>query len=90
MATNKQSESPMLLKISFNKLFEHYEDLVNGPDDFFAKKAKKVLQVASEHPVLREGFTDYSLLDKYKDEIQLILQVIRCSNLCFVLLFAIG
>ncbi|MFD2822898.1 GAF domain-containing protein [Lacinutrix iliipiscaria] len=68
------SESPMLLKISFNKLLEQYEDLANHSDEFISKKAKRVLNTAAAYPELREGFTDYSLLHKYKDEIQIILQ----------------
>ncbi|WP_055442645.1 hypothetical protein [Lacinutrix himadriensis] len=72
-AINK-SESPMHLKISFNKLLDHYEDLATSADAFIAKQAKRVLKVAAPYPVLREGFTDYELLNKYKNEIQIILQ----------------
>ena len=74
MEVNNQSESPMLLKISFNKLLEQYEDLANSSDGFISRKAKRVLETASAYPELRDGFTDYSLLDKYKNEIQIILQ----------------
>mgnify|MGYP003675055488 FL=1 len=69
-----QSESPMLLKISFNKLIEHYESLVNSEDEFIAARAKRILEVQRLHPELREGFTDFSLLDKYKKEMGIILQ----------------
>jgi len=64
----------MFLKVSFNKLLEQYEDLANSSDEFLAKKAKRVLKIAAPHPLLREGFTDYALIEKYKNEIQLILQ----------------
>ena len=69
-----QSESPMLLKISFNKLIEQYEALVNSEDEFVASKAKRILDIVSAHPELREGFSDFSLLDTYKEEIGVILQ----------------
>ena len=45
-----QSESPMLLKISFNKLIEHYESLVNSEDEFIAARAKRILEVQRLHP----------------------------------------
>ncbi len=74
MTINDQFESPMLLQISFNKLLEHYEDLTNIDDEFISAKAKRVLKVAAENPVLRDGFTDFELLETYKNEISIILQ----------------
>ncbi|WP_452229683.1 GAF domain-containing protein [Lacinutrix sp. MEBiC02404] len=68
------SESPMRLKISFNKLLEHYEDLATNSDEFLAKKAKRVLKTAAAYPILREGFSDLKLLEIHKNEIQIILQ----------------
>jgi len=69
-----QLESPMLLKISFNKLIEQYENMVNSDDKFIAAKAKRILKVQEPYPELREGFTDFSLLEKYEKEIAVILQ----------------
>ena len=74
MKTFDQSESPMMLKISFNKLIEQYEDLVNNDDKFIAAKAKRVIEFQKSYPELREGFTDFSLLEKYEKEIGVILQ----------------
>ena len=71
---NDSYESPMLLKISFNKLLEKYEVLAKSKDDFVSAKAKRVLEAAAKHPELREGFEDYSLVDTYRDEIETILQ----------------
>ena len=74
MEVINQSESPMRFKISFNKLLDHYENLATNEDKFIAKKAKRVLKTASNYPVLREGFSDLNVLEKYKNEIQIILQ----------------
>ncbi|MBU2939120.1 GAF domain-containing protein [Lacinutrix sp. C3R15] len=74
MKENYPSESPMRFKISFNKLLEQYEDLSTNSDAFIANKAKRVLETAAPYPVLREGFSDYQLLEKYKNEIQILLQ----------------
>ena len=71
---NDNYESPMLLQISFNKLLQQYEDLVNSSNEFIAAKAKRVLKTAEQNPILREGFSDYTLLEKYKEEISVILQ----------------
>jgi hypothetical protein len=74
MDSYKHIESPLLLKISFNKLLEQYEELAKSNDDFVAAKAKRILKAQEPYPELREGFTDFSLLEKYKDEIGIILQ----------------
>ena len=73
-STNTQSESPMLLQISFNKLIAQYEILAKSEDEFLAAKAKRVLKTQASIPELREGFTDFSLLETYKKEIGIILQ----------------
>ncbi|WP_412986679.1 GAF domain-containing protein [Pontimicrobium sp. IMCC45349] len=78
---NNLSESPMILKISFNKLIEQYEILAKSDDEFLAAKARRVLRTQENFPELREGFTDYSLLDKYKNEIGVILQDLFSSVL---------
>lgn len=67
-------ESPMLLQIGFKKLLEHYEALLESGDDFMVSKAKHILELQEKYPILREGFTDFSLLDTYKEQIKTILQ----------------
>jgi len=74
MEINNQSESPMLLKISFNKLIEQYEKMAQSEDEFLAAKAQRVLDAQKPFPELRDGFTDYALLEKYKKEISIILE----------------
>ncbi|WP_142785139.1 GAF domain-containing protein [Changchengzhania lutea] len=67
-------ESPMQISISFNKLMEHYEAMAKGNNQFAAIKAQHILDVQKPYPVLRDGFSDFSLLEKYKEEIGVILQ----------------
>ena len=74
MQSENHRESPMLVKISFNKLLEHYEKLAESRDEFISEKAKRILKVQEPYPELREGFTDFTLLNKYKNEIKFILQ----------------
>ncbi len=67
-------ESPMILKISFNRLLKTYELLSNSEDEFLAAKAKRILEIQKPFPELRDGFTDLSLLETYKKQIAVILQ----------------
>lgn len=71
---NDNIESPFILKISFDKLLKYYEDLTKSSDEFIAAKARRVLKTQEPYPILRDGFSDRSLLKKYKKEIKLILQ----------------
>jgi len=71
---NDNIESPFILKISFNKLLQYYEHLSKSEDKFTAAKARRVLKAQHPHPILREGFSDISLVETYKDEINIILQ----------------
>lgn len=67
-------ESPLSLKISFNKLIAQYERFTDSNDELLASKAKQILKIGIDIPVLRDGFTDVSLLETYKAEIEYILQ----------------
>ncbi|MCF7561251.1 GAF domain-containing protein [Sabulilitoribacter multivorans] len=74
MDVNDDIESPLKLKISFNRLLEHYETMSDSEDEFIANKANKVLEIAKKHPELRDGFSDVSLLKTREKEIQILLQ----------------
>lgn len=71
---NDNIESPLILKVSFNKLLNYYEDLAKSNDEFIAAKARRVIKAQEPHPILRDGFSDTSLFIKYEKEIKLILQ----------------
>jgi hypothetical protein len=74
MDINENIESPFELKVSFNKLLNHYEALANNEDEFIAAKAKRVLRTAEAYPELRDGFSDYNILKEREKEISVILQ----------------
>ena len=74
MDINDSIESPMMLKVGFNKLLEHYENLAKSDDEFLSAKAKRVLKTAEDFPELRTGFSDVSILKKREKEISTILQ----------------
>jgi hypothetical protein len=73
MVKENNGESPMLQKVSFNKLLNHYDEQLNSNDKSLAARAKYVLEAQAPYPELREGFEDLSILEKRKDIIRIIL-----------------
>jgi len=71
---NDNIESPLILKVSFNKLLNQYEDLIKADNDFIATNARRVLKIAEQNPVLRDGFSDLAVFKTYGKEIEGILQ----------------
>jgi hypothetical protein len=71
---NENIESPFELKVSFNKLLNHYEDRVNCKEEFLSAKAKSIIEISNKYPELREGFSNASILEERKKEISIILQ----------------
>ena len=71
---NENLDSPLIIKVSFNKLLNQYENLIEADNDFIAANARRVLKIADDNPVLRDGFSDLKLLDTYEKEIAGILQ----------------
>ena len=68
-------ELPLQLNISFRKvfdLFEKYAHPKNGQHPFHSA-AIEMVKIFKQYPELNNGFSDYSLLQKYKEEIDLIL-----------------
>ncbi|MEO9570679.1 MAG: GAF domain-containing protein [Polaribacter sp.] len=68
-------ELPLQLKISFKKvfvLFEKYakKEFKNHP---FHSASLKMIKLFEKHPELNDGFSDYSLLQTYKEQINLLL-----------------
>ena len=74
MDINDNIESPLILKVSFNKLLKQYEDLTRADNDFIASNARRVLKIAEDNPVLRDGFSDLDIFNTYEKEIEGILQ----------------
>ena len=68
-------ELPLQLNVSFNKvfdLFKKYADISFAKHPYHSS-AKEMVTLINQHPELNEGFSDYSLLEKYKEQIDLLL-----------------
>lgn len=67
-----QKDFPLQLKIGFKKLFDAYRD--NVPETEAEKKlAAEILSVEKQHPELSNGINDLNELDKYKAQIDTVL-----------------
>ncbi|WP_452225022.1 GAF domain-containing protein [Lacinutrix chionoecetis] len=71
---NDNISLPFELNISFNKLLKYYETLERSDDEFLASKARRILDIQKNIPILRDGFSDLEYLKTYKKEIAIILQ----------------
>ncbi|NRD19242.1 GAF domain-containing protein [Winogradskyella eckloniae] len=74
MDINDNIESPFHIKVSFNKLLNQYEKLIAADNDFIAANARRVLKIAEDNPILRDGFSDFELFKTYEKEIEGLLQ----------------
>ncbi|NNC44598.1 MAG: GAF domain-containing protein, partial [Winogradskyella sp.] len=70
---NDGLESPFVLKVSFNKLIQHYEEIADDEDAIVMQKAKQILEIAKEKPYLRTGFSDLKRIEENKKDIRFIL-----------------
>lgn len=71
----EENELPLQLKISFQKiivLFEKYASpkFIQHP---YHSAAKEIVLIFEKSPELKEGFSDYSLLETFKEQIDLLL-----------------
>lgn len=70
-----EKELPLQLNISFQKIFELFQKYANIEfiDHPFHESSKKIVQNFKKYPELISGFSDISLLEKYKEQIDLLL-----------------
>ncbi|WP_298781952.1 GAF domain-containing protein [uncultured Polaribacter sp.] len=71
-----EKDFPLQLNISFEKvflLFKKYTQQEYIKHPFYAS-AKEMVNLFEKYPELNEGFSDYTLLDKYKEQIDLFLE----------------
>ncbi len=74
MNFNIKEESPLEIKVSFQKLISQYENLKDSDNIIVANTAKTLLKYVEEHPQLKGEFTSIEQLDAVKDEVRFLLQ----------------
>ncbi|PKA84374.1 hypothetical protein ATE92_2562 [Ulvibacter sp. MAR_2010_11] len=70
----EQGDFPLLIKISFSKLFEKYEVNLSSKNELVKQRANRVLDIAKKNPKLSEGFLNEKELLKHQAEIDLVLE----------------
>ena len=71
----QDTELPMQFSISFGKVLSFYKKYADKANEnhLYHNSAKKIINDIQKFPELIEGFSDFSLLEKYKDQIDLML-----------------
>lgn len=68
---------PIRVKISFDKVYDHWESLATSDNEAESAHAKAVLQeLDNSAPELRKPFKDLEVLQKYEKEIALLLSAL--------------
>ncbi|NQX82413.1 MAG: GAF domain-containing protein [Flavobacteriaceae bacterium] len=72
MKTENQ-DFPFKVKFSFESLLEKYDELAKNKDnESIASHAKHVLSKTEAYPELRKGFEDITILEKYKEPVEVL------------------
>jgi len=69
-------ELPLQLKVSFEKVFSFYKKYSEDKKHPYYKSAKKITKYLGNYPELIDGFDDFSLLEKYNDQVELMLDAL--------------
>jgi molybdopterin converting factor small subunit len=70
---DKLGDLPFRIKMSFSQVFDYWEEKASDPNSSENARAKHILKtVGADHP-LRSAFDDISIIEKYKDEVRLLL-----------------
>ena len=69
MVHHERKIMPVKHFISFEGLLKKYDEHLEGDDPFLATTAERILYAQSEYPELRDGFSDFTLLETYKEVI---------------------
>lgn len=67
-------ELPLQLFVSFEKVFNHYKEYAEDENHPYYKSAKELIGYFSNYPDLIHGFSDFSLLEKYGEQVDLMLE----------------
>ena len=73
---NKSTDLHLKLKISFEAIFEYLEKVAADKNSYQQNSAIQMLEEYKKYPVLRDGFEDFSFLEKYNNEIDKLLDIL--------------
>ena len=73
---HRDFELPLKLKVSFKPIFNYLELVSKDENHYLNASAIKIMEEYKAYPELEEGFEDLSLLDKYNNEIDRLLDLL--------------
>lgn len=71
---NQDLNLPLQLVISFDEVMAFYDKYAEDKNHPYHKSAVEVVKYLDNYPELREGFTDFSKLEEYQEQIDLVLE----------------
>ena len=69
----EEIDLPFQLQINFKKLIDWWKEQAAEPDSFESGRAKEILKRIEKTPELSKPFDDFNLIEKYQEEIHLLL-----------------
>lgn len=73
---NKTGDLPLKLQISFEAIFEYLEQIIENKNHLLYDTASKILEEYKAYPELRTGFENPKYLEKYKYQIDRLLDIL--------------
>lgn len=70
------TDLPLKLTISFEEVFMYLEKIAEDESNYLQPSASQLLEEYKNYPILREGFEDFSYLEKYNKEIDKLLDIL--------------
>jgi hypothetical protein len=72
-AITDSTELPFRIQFNFKKLIAWWQEQLNDANSFEADRATEVFKRLKKSPILTESFADVAIIDKYQEDIQLLL-----------------
>ncbi len=72
----RNKELPFKVHISFEKIYAYLEEQASNKESILHHSAIELLKEMNQYPILREGFTDFSLLHTYQTQIKKLLSIL--------------
>ncbi|MDD3721644.1 MAG: GAF domain-containing protein, partial [Lutibacter sp.] len=72
----KSADLPLKFIISFEEVFTYFEKIAEDENNYLQPSASQLLEEYKDYAILREGFEDFSYLEKYHKEIDKLLDIL--------------
>ncbi|MEM6721753.1 MAG: GAF domain-containing protein [Bacteroidota bacterium] len=71
--THHDINLPLQLMVSFDQVISFYDNYVEDENHPYHKSAVEIIEYLNNYPALKEGISDFSQIEQYRDQIDLIL-----------------